>query len=82
MTMKFPGDNRMSLSADTLKALAEAELLAKFGTGIRITDISFETYPTRLRVEFTTDPDPEIVRVDSNFTGNTDNGGGGIRVEA
>jgi hypothetical protein len=53
--MKFPGSNHLDLSADTLKSMAESELLSRFGPDVRITDIGFEPYPTRLRVEFTTD---------------------------
>ena len=55
--MKFPGRNTMTLSADAIKAALANQIEALQGPDVRITQIALESYPTRLKVEFTSDPE-------------------------
>lgn len=55
--MKFPGCNTMTLSEDAIKAALQVQIEALNGADVRITSISLDTYPTRLKVEFTSDPE-------------------------
>jgi hypothetical protein len=57
--MNFPGDNSMTLSKDVVSAM----LAQHFGTmfqdaTVRVTSLEVKSYPTRLVVDFTTDPAP------------------------
>lgn len=55
--MKFPGTNSMTLSEDAIKAALLSQIAAIQGADVRITSIDILTYPTRMTVEFTTDPE-------------------------
>lgn len=55
--MKFPGTNSMTICEDAIKAALAAQIEALQGADVRITSIDMRSYPTRLTVEFTTDPE-------------------------
>jgi hypothetical protein len=61
--MKFPGRNRLELSHDALQELVMSHLQSMIGD-VRITELRFDSYPTRLMVEFTDDPKPIKVPIE------------------
>lgn len=55
--MKLPGTNSMTLSEDAITAVLLSQIAAIQGADVRIASIDIRTYPTRITVEFTTDPE-------------------------
>ena len=58
--MNFPGPNSMTLSKEVVSSM----LAQHFGTmfqdaAVRVTALEVKSYPTRLVVDFTTDPAPD-----------------------
>jgi hypothetical protein len=57
--MNFPGPNSMTLSKEVVSSM----LTKHFGTmfqdaAVRVTSLEVKSYPTRLVIDFTTDPAP------------------------
>lgn len=57
--MKFPGSNTITLTDEAITQLLKASAPTLFGGQARILTLKTESYPTRLQITFTTDPDPE-----------------------
>lgn len=62
--MEFSGTNTITLSRDAIKAIVMQQLQPLLGSA-RITSCEMNSYPTRLEVTFTTDPEPaaEVVQI-------------------
>lgn len=59
--MKFPGDNMLTLSKDSIGEILAGAIGTMLGAAdVRILDVSVTPYPTRMKVEFTTDPLPVV----------------------
>ena len=54
--MNFPGTNSLTLNEDAIVAALRSIL--PMLVGARITSLQMRGYPTRLEVDFTTDPEP------------------------
>lgn len=53
--MNFPGTNTLQLSDQALMAMVAERIAATFGPGLRVTEITLTSYPTRLVATFTSD---------------------------
>lgn len=62
--MEFSGSNTITLSRDAVKEIVMQTLKPLIGDA-RITECDLLSYPTRLEITFTTDPEPaaEVVQI-------------------
>lgn len=62
--MEFSGSNTMTLSCDAVKAIVMQTLKPLLGDA-RITSCEVNSYPTRMEITFTSDPEPaaEVVTI-------------------
>lgn len=58
--LKFPGDNKLKISRESMIALLRDTLLAQIDTSVRITDVDWPSYSNNpIEVTFTSDPEPD-----------------------
>lgn len=62
--MEFSGTNTITLSRDAIKAIVMHTLKPLLGDA-RITSCEVNSYPTRVEITFTSDPEPaaEVVQI-------------------